>query len=307
MLKHIKAVIAAGAVSVLLSGAGFLAAGTAQAAPSVAKISNGPTGPGEAGYFTNDNGQTRFRDVQFTTTVTNTLENLNGSGAPGGIGGELCDENTGFAAQIGLEWPACCNPVVEYNYTGNPGYDAVGGGYLTASFGQADQDPCVEGGLINAGAGEMFANGITVKQGDVVHFEIYYDPQGHWAYSPATGWAWLHQVKFLVSDLTQGLTRVQYVKVPSQNFHEAGIGIVSMANVLTGGAVNLVNTFSGAFFNWYNNGYGARWAPQGIVQPSHWDLEYANFVNASNQVTITPSALSADAKSFTMLEGSTSA
>ena len=269
----------------------------APAAPAVAKVSNGPAGPGEAGYYINDNGQTRIRDVQFTLQAVPTLEDLNGTTAPGGIGGELCNENTGWAAQIGLEWPAGApGPVVEYNYTGNPGFGGPGD-TLAANPAQSDQDPCVEGGLLNGGAGEKFGNGITVHAGDLVHFEIYYNPQGH------HGW---HQLKFEVQDYTQDLTRVQTVWIWVQDFYEAGIGVVSENQFVTGGPVNLVNTFTGAFFNWYGNGYGPRFAPRGIDQPAHWDLEMADFVNGSNQVTITPGALTAGNTSFPMLEGSTS-
>jgi len=300
-------VFAAVAALTLIGGVAGAGATTAWAVPTIAKVSN--TAIGEAGYYINDNGETRIRDVQATTVVTSTMENLNGTGAgtaggppqkPGGVGTELCNDNTGYAAQAGLEWvdAAGSTPghfVLEYNYTGNPGYGGPGD-VLTATS-TSDPDPCAEGGLLNNGTGELFLNDFTPQVGDVLHFEIYYDPKGKF----------FHSLKFLVQDQTQDLTRVQTADIPAENFYEAGIGVVTQAANLTGGAVNLINTFTGAFFNWYKNGYGSKYAPVGILQPSHWDLEMADFVNGSNQVTLTPSNLTGVNNSFAMLEGSTSA
>lgn len=307
MSTRIRALAAAAVTVIAVSWTGLAAGSASASAPAIAKVSNGPAGPGEAGYYVNDNGQTRIRDVQATTVVTGTMENLNGlSDAPGGLGVELCNDNTGVAAQLGIEWTGA-KFVVEYNYTGNPGFGGAGD-VLAASPAQPDLDPCVEGGLLNGGTGQHFGNEITPKTGDTVHFEIYYDPHGHWAQSSAEPftWTWVHQVKFLVSDPTQGLTRVQTVEIPSVNFYEAGIGVISQQTGLAGGAINLIGTFTGAYFNWYGNCYGAACAPHGIVQPSHWDLELADFINGSNQVTLTPSQLSAGNTTFSELEGSTS-
>jgi hypothetical protein len=286
--------------------AGGVMAGSADASTVIAKVNN--TAIGEAGYFINDNGKTRIRDVQAVTVITPQMEDLNGSattdepaGAPGGVGVELCNENTGYAAQLGLEWDGAAF-VAEYNYSGNA---AETDPLLTITSG-SDPDPCAEGGLLDNGDGETFTNFLNatpdtapgaIHIGDVIKFEIYYAPKGHRD----------HTLSFTITDETQDVTRVQTVRIPAENFYEAGIGVVSLANDLTGGPVNLVNTFTSAFFNWYGNGYGARHAPQGILQPSHWDLEWADFVNGSNQVTLTPGALLTGNTSFPMLEGSTSA
>jgi hypothetical protein len=252
-------------------------------------ISNGPTGPGEAGYYVNDNGGTRIRDVQFTTTVTNQMENLAGAGLIGGAGGELCNDNTGFAAQVGLAW----------NDTDKAFYAEYNTGTLVADPSQDDQDPCVEGGLLNGGSGIKFTNFLNGKPangtnaihvGDQLWFEIYYNPTGRHS----------HQLTFKVRDITRNITRVQNTSVSAQNFYEAGIGIVSTGQTLTGGAVNPVNTFTGTSFNYYSSH-----ATIGSILSSHWDLQEADFVNNSHQVTITPT--NTDGHTFSELEGSTSA
>jgi hypothetical protein len=287
------------AVLGVITTAGFLMALALPASatvPTIAKVNN--TAVGEAGYYINDNGSTRIRDVQASTVITSQMEDLNGSASPGGVGVELCNDNTGYAAQVGLEYDATTSSfVAEYNYTNNPGYDSTNLGATSGS----DPDPCVEGGLLNGGLGQSFNNFLNASPdtaagaihiGDTVHFEIYYSPNGRHD----------HSLSFKISDVTQDITRVQTVQIPAQEFYEAGIGVVSQANDLTGGAVNLINTFTGAFFNWYGN-HGA--PPVGI-DSTHWDLEMADFVNASSQVTLTPSALSDGNTSFQELEGSTS-
>ena len=300
----------------IAAAAAFAAAPTmsALAAPPIPMINNGTPGPGEGGYFVNDNGGTRIRDVQFTTVVTAQMENLTGiGGAPGGAGGELCNDNTGWAAQVGLVWNGSAF-LVEYNYVGDTthfigGVNAPGPAtqLLQASPLQDDQDPCVEGGLLNDGSGHLgqvfnnFLNKSTdttsinsIHIGDVLSFEIYYNPKGHFGF---------HNLTFKVHDISRNITRVQTVNVPAQNFYEAGVGVVSMNTGLTGGAVNLINTFTGASFNYYSSrhGFGS------INVPAHWDLEEADFVNGSNQVTLTPGPLNSAGNSFSMLEGSTSA
>src|SRR5712664_1561698 len=60
---------------------------------------------GEAGYYANSNGQTRFRDVQAQVTVTNGIKNLNGTGSnDGAVGVELCNPNTDYSVQLGVLW-----------------------------------------------------------------------------------------------------------------------------------------------------------------------------------------------------------
>src|SRR6185437_11044268 len=84
-------------------GLGIAAASTAHADPAGVGVVQNPAG--EAGYFANDNGQTRFRDVRAQLNVTNQIKNLNGSNTNlGGVGVELCDPNTGYSAQLGVQW-----------------------------------------------------------------------------------------------------------------------------------------------------------------------------------------------------------
>ena len=284
------------------TGGAFAASSASAAAPVTPMINNGPSGPGEAGYFVNDNGSTKIRDVMADLVVTNTLENLNGtsgtsSTVPGGVGVELCNDNTGYAAQLGVEWTGT-NFVVAYGDSTT----APLGDLTTTQVSNADTDPCVEGGLLYPTTiGPTFTNFLNaspassvgaIHVGDTLHFEIYYDPR-----------AKHHTLKFLVRDVTQNITRVQTVKIPAQDFYEAGIGVLTENQSLTGGAVNLINTFTNTYFNWYGNKSAA---PASILN-SHWDTESADFINGSNQVTVTPAALNASGTSFQMLEGSTSA
>jgi len=275
----------AAAAALTLGGLAFTAPAFA-AAPTIAKINN--TANGEAGYFVNDNGSTRIRDVQASTVVTPQMENLNGVNLLGGTGVELCNDNTGDAAQLGLEWTGTAF-TVEYGYT--PHF-----AQLTAPAASAtnpDPDPCAEGGLLNGGTGISFPNSFIPAIGDTIHFEVYYNPKGNHT----------HSLKFLAEDVTQDITRVQTVQVPEMDFYEAGVGVLTDGQTLTGGPVNLVNAFTGTSFNWYGN-KGA--APDSILSSS-WDTEMADFVNASNQVTLSPNAsLNSAGTGFSDYEGSTS-
>ena len=293
-------VISLAVLGLALSGS-LAGASSASAALTTPMISNGPSGPGEAGFFVNDNGSTKIRDVQASLVVTSTMEDLNGSNTdPGGVGVELCNDNTGYAAQLGVEWDGTKDAfVAEYNYVDDP---VLGTPYLAATVNSnSDTDPCVEGGLLNDGVGQTFSSFLNatpvtapgaIHVGDTLHFEIYYDPWGH-----------RHSLKFEVQDLTQNITRVQTVKVPAQDFYEAGIGVLTENQSLTGGAVNLISAFTGTSFNWYCN----KGTPPDSILSSHWDTEEAVFINSSNQVTLTPAPLNTSGTSFEMLEGSTSA
>lgn len=284
-----KKLLKAGFIA-LVAGASVAAASPAFASgPVVPMIHNGPNGPGEAGYFANDNGGTRFRDIQFNTVAVNTIQDLNGTGVQGGLGGELCNDNSGWAAQIGIEWDTAHQPVVEYNYTGSLGPNSP---ILTADPNQSDRDPCVEGGLLNNGVGIPLTK-FTVHENDALHFEIYYNPKGHFGF---------HQLKFLVKDITQNITEVKTVSVPAQDLYEFGVGVVSRAPMVTGGAINLIDSFTGTAANYYSS---HSWI--GSILSSHWDLQEADFVNLSHQPTITPNnTLDGSGSSFSVLEGSTS-
>src|SRR6185437_9660822 len=89
-----------GVFALLALGGLGIAASPANAVTGIGVSSNTA---GVAGYYANDNGHTRFRDVQADTTVTPQIKNLNGT-SNGALGVELCDPNSGYAAQLGVWW-----------------------------------------------------------------------------------------------------------------------------------------------------------------------------------------------------------
>lgn len=294
----IRSRLAALTAAALVTG-GLAFAAALPASASIPQINN--THTGEAGYYVNDNGATRIRDVQATTVVQNTFKHLNGSGGElvqaGGIGVELCNDNTNFAAQLGIVWNDSTNAFqVEYGYGGLHDDPSV-----------VIQDPCAQDGLLNGGAlgsftepvtgihgnVALFPHGIVPNVGDTLKFEIFYQPAGHF-----------HYFQFKVNDVTQNRTEVQQVFAGWQNLYEAGIGVLTQANQLTGGPINLLNTFSGTSFNYYSSNHPFN----SILVPAHWDLEQAQFINSSSQVTLSPnSSLNPQGTGFSLFEGSTSA
>ena len=97
---------------------------------------------------------------------------------------------------------------------------------------------------------------------------------------------------------------MQQVDTSAQNLYEAGIGVLTNDAQLTGGAVNLLNSFTGTSFNYYSSTHPFN----SILVPQHWDLEQAQFVNSSSQVTLSPnSSLNPQGTAFSLFEGSTSA
>lgn len=282
MLPHFpRRLAAAGAVgAALLAGGTVAAAPAVMAAPTVVQINN--TTVGEAGYYANDNTMTRFRDVQATTVVKNTFKQLNGASAtaPGGIGDELCNDNTNFAAQLGIEWNGT-QFLIEWN-----------DGTLTDPAAETITDPCAQDGLLNNGSGITFPHPIIPVVGDTLKFEIFYQPTGH------------HYFQFKVTDVTQNRSEVKQVFTGPHNLYEFGIGVLTNDATLTGGAVNLLNTFTATSANYYS----ATKAQNSIDVPAHWDLEEAQLENGSSQVTLSPdNSLNAAGTSFSLFEGSTSA
>lgn len=277
----IRSKLAAVAAAALVTG-GLAFAAALPASASIPQINN--THVGEAGYYVNDNGQTRIRDVQATTVVQNTFKHLNGDGSegPGGIGVELCNDNTNFAAQLGIQWSDSAQQFqIAYNW----------GTLVDPSA--SIQDPCAQDGLLNGGVGIQFPHPIVPNVGDTLKFEIFYQPAGHH-----------HYFQFKVTDVTQNRTEVQQISTAPQNLYEAGIGVLTNETHLTGGAVNLLNSFSGTSFNYYTSTH----AFNSISVPAHWDLEQAQFVNSSSQVTLSPnSSLNPQGTAFSLFEGSTSA
>ena len=270
-----KVKTAALAVSLLAAGGLALAASSAAHADPVG-IKVVQNTAGEAGYFANDNGHTRFRDVQANVTVTPQIKDLNGTLAAGkgALGAELCDPNTGFAGQLGVWWNGSAYQVV----------------YAAGNLAPA-ADPCIMTGLITPTPQQLLSS-YTINKGDVLHFEIYWNPRGHH-----------HALHFNACDVTQDICRQATVNTGHEDFYEAGIGAVTNAQVLTAPALNLLDSFTGTSFNYYSSTHG--W--NSINVPAHWDLQRADFINSSSQVAMSSNgSLNGAGNAFNLYEGSTS-
>ena len=250
--------LAAGAI--LTAGLALSGAATAHADPAGVGIVHNTQG--EAGYYANSNGQTRFRDVQTRVGVTNGIKQLNGSLAsnPGALGVELCDPNTDYSVQVGVLW------------TGSQFEVQYGHGFLGVPIG--GNDPCIQSGLVNGMTGHLhFLNGFTPLTGDQLRFEIYYDPHSHW-------------INVAACDLTQDVCRNAHFNDGYKNLYEFGIGAVSNANVLTAPAGNFLASFSHTAANYYSS--TRSWGS--VFVPGHWNLKRADFVNGSDQVVMSTTA-----------------
>ena len=255
-------------------GLGIAAASTAHADPSGVGVTQNPAG--EAGYYANDNGQTRFRDVRAQLNVTNQIKNLNGSNTNlGGVGVELCDPNTGYSAQLGVQWNGTAF-VVQY-----------GDGLLGNS-----SDPCIQSGLVTNPT-PLAPLALHPATGDHLQFEIFYQPVGHH-----------HFIVFNACDTTQDVCRQAEIKVTAKNFYEAGIGVVSNSGVvLTAPALNSLVSITNCAFNYYSSTTG--W--NSIFVPRHWELKRADWVNSSSQTIMSSNgSLDPAGHGFAMFNGSTS-
>jgi len=262
-------------------GGAVLAAGITAAAVQPAKADPSGVGvtqnaAGEAGYYANDNGQTRFRDVRAQLNVTNQIKNLNGSAVNlGGVGVELCDPNIGYAAQLGVQWNGTAF-VVQYGH-GNLGNMA---------------DPCIQSGLVSNPT-PLSPLAIHPVTGDHLQFEIFYQPTGRH-----------HFISFKVCDTTQDVCRQAEVHVSAKNFYEAGIGVVSNSGVqLTAPALNPLVAFTNCSFNYYSSTKNFN----SIFEQAHWELKRSDWVNSSSQVIMSSNgSLDAAGHAFAMFNGSTS-
>ena len=274
---RIKSKFAAVSLALLAVGGLGFAASPANAVTGIGVSANMA---GESGYYVNDNGHTRIRDAQSTVTVTSQIKNLNGdtSANPGALGNELCDPNTGYAAQIGVWWDSAASKFkVSY-----------GTGPLALA-----NDPCIMSGfalpLTSAPQLLSFSN---INVGDVIHLDVFFQPSGY-----------LHYIKFNACDITQDICRQAKVFTGWHDFYEAGIGAVTNETHLTAPANNLLDTFTQTSFNYYSSTSAIN-----SILSWHWELKEANFINSSSQVTMSPNdSLTPDGKAFNLFEGSTSA
>jgi hypothetical protein len=256
------------------------AAGLAFAMPQVAHANPAGVGivqntKGEAGYFANDNGHTRFRDIQAQVGVTNQIKNLDGANNNlGGVGVELCDPNTGYSAQLGVQW------------TGNRFQVQYGHGVLgNTNF----ADPCIQSGLITnpTPLSPLALNPVT---GDQLSFEIYYNPTSHW-------------ITVNSCDLTQDVCRQAHFNDGFKNLYEFGVGAVTQQPTLTAPANNFLASFSHLAANYYSSTHF--WGS--IFVPAHWNLKQADWINGSSQVIMSSNgSLDSGGHMFSLFNGSTS-
>ena len=267
-------IAAAAAALTIAAGLGASLAVTAHADPVGVGVSQNSAG--EAGYYANDNGQTRFRDVRAQLNVTNQIKNLNGSNTNlGGVGVELCDPNSGYAAQLGVQWNGTAF-VVQY------GHGLLGN----------MADPCIQSGLVTNPT-PLSPLALHPAAGDHLQFEIYYSPAGRH-----------HTITFNACDTTQDVCRQAQIKVSAKNFYEAGIGVVSNSGVvLTAPALNSLVSITNCAFNYYSSTTNFN----SIFVPRHWELKRADWVNGSSQVIMSSNgSLDPGGHAFTMFNGSTS-
>jgi hypothetical protein len=230
---------------------------------------------GEAGYFANDNGHTRFRDVQAQVGVTNGIKNLDGAGGLGGLGAELCDPNTGYSVQLGVQW------------TGTRFQVSYGHGTLGDLSGS---DPCIMSGLVS-GPTPLAPIALNPVTGDQLRFEIYYNPTSHW-------------ITVNACDLTQDVCRQAHFNDGFKNLYEFGIGAVSNGPSLTAPADNFLAAFSHTAANYYSS---TRFLGS-INVPAHWSLKRSDWVNSSDQVVMSSNgSLNSAGTAFSLFNGSTSA
>ena len=249
---------------------------------------------GIAGYYGADDNHTHYRYVQTTVTATPQLVDLNGPVSSalyeGSVGDSLCDPNNGVFAQISL------------------GYDSITDAYEVAwdigDYAPVTGDPCIQNNFQNDGfTGEgIFRQGsllqnLGISANDKVFLGIYYTPSGRHQ----------HQLSFGACDETTGVCRQAYTSSRFQlEFWEFGIGAYTPLSVLTGGAVNEFETFSGDDVTCYAC---ATAVPISSVTPVNsfgaGGLYEAQTDNSSSQQVLAPKdSLSGD--TFDMFNGSTS-
>jgi len=309
--KRVRATIAAAAIAALgIGGAAFAANANAGTIPLINIMQGTPGGgnsvSGVSGYYGADDAHTHYRYVETIVTASASLNNLNGfaTSAIGAAGTELCDENTGHAAQIGL-----------YNAGGKYGvawaYGTLGAN-VSGGWGIFD-DACTEAGLLAplTATGPIPTTGVTggvllnsiaspIHTGDQILLTIYYNPRGHFGF---------HSLQFGVTDLSQvNEHRSHTLTIPAESFTEFGIGILSNASAITAPANNLVDTFTNDKVNFYSSTVNAYPITSQKAFYGYGGLSQVEYINNSSQVLISPNSTlvgSPSTASFSVSEGST--
>ena len=239
MFRKSRVLATAGVATLALAG-GLAFAGTA----SANTITN--TNSGEAGYLLANDGHTHYRFISTRVEAGPNLATLNDTGntSDGAEGVELCDPNTGFAAQVGLFWNGT-NYEAAYAYGVLP--QPTTGPY----------DPCAQSGLLAdlpAGTPSVGTSDVTfgkasvdVATGQTVQVSVYYNPKGSHS----------HQLQFSILNVTTGWVRNPTYSIPAQEFWEAGAGAFT-PNVQTN-AFSAINplTFTNTIANFYSSTKGA--------------------------------------------------
>jgi hypothetical protein len=280
--------VAAGSAAILAGGMTLAGAGaaSAQSLPTCPGTHCSTNAEGVAGYYGAEDGQTHYRYVQTVTTAAPTLVNLNGelASGPGAVGVELCDPNTGIAAQLGLVW------------TGTA-FEAI---YLVGRFGPfSAADPCIQNGVLThvfkAGI-PLLANGIS--PGDQISLAIFYSPSGRIR----------HTLSFGVCDITANVCRNATTSSRyNLNFWEFGIGAAANDVVLTAPPLNTLDSFANNMVTCYSCTHQV---PITSVVPvasfGVGGLTQAQWANTSSQVVMSPNNSLSAGNTFTLFNGSTS-
>lgn len=278
-----------------VGAAGVLAFGTSMAHAATIPLINvqvGSAAGGVAGYYGADDGHTHYRYVQAIITASPSLVNLSGTSLTGAAGAELCDENTGWAAQIGVYATGGGHYGVAFADSSGVG----GGGLLNNSF----DDPCIEGGLVqpNVLLAAHFNNSFNaqITTGDRLLVSAYYNPHGIFGQ---------HQVTFAVTDLSKINEHRSIVTwAHAQSLSEFGIGVLSDASSVTADTNNLVDTFGSPEVNFYSATHPAYPIIDQKAFYGYAGLSQVQYVNVSSQVEMSPLS-TLTPSGFSVFEGST--
>jgi hypothetical protein len=284
MIRKI-ALAAAASAALAIGGAGIAATAANAATIPLINVTVGSSAGGVAGYYGADDAHSHWKEVQTIVTASPTLQNLNGvsSTTLGAAGVTLGNENTGQDAQEGL-----------YDNSGKFGV-AYDFGTVSTSY----DDPVIDAGLIDPDilAAPQLLGNIAIHGGDRILLVI--------SYNPVAGSHGRHALTFSATDLSRvNEHRSATLSEHAISFTEYGIGIVSDASTVTGGAINNLETFTDSEVNFYSDSKPAYPISQEKAYYGYGGLSEVQYVNSSDQPEISPNGHLSGA-SFPIFEGST--